>query len=142
MASSDDEVLPERDAVRVDKLGGRLTDLENLLAKVSLGRSVPAVVSDIVSRTIVELRKSFFGDDATESSTLPRTRGNAWAVVRLLTQSEHGLVSYHWILHSDTGGSKAMKANLERWKKRNCYPSDLRTGDLALCGPGVPSCWR
>ncbi|CAO1625309.1 unnamed protein product [Parajaminaea phylloscopi] len=138
--SADDEVLPERDAAWVDKLGGRLTDLENLLAKISIGQSVPNAVSDIVSRTTVELRKSFFGDDSAESSTLPWTRSNAWAVILLLTESENGSVPYHWILHSDSGAFKGDEAKLRAMEEaellsvrhKDGRPSTVRAGRPVL----------
>lgn len=137
---SDSDVLPESDARWVDKLGGRLTDLENLLAKISIGQSVPTAVSEIISRTIVELRKSFFGDDATESSSLPWTRSNAWAVIRLLTESEDGSVPYHWLLHSDSGAFKGDEAKLRAMEEaellsvrhKDGRPSTVRAGRPVL----------
>ncbi|CAO1614763.1 unnamed protein product [Jaminaea pallidilutea] len=135
------EVLPAADAEWVDKLGGRLTDLENLIQKVSLGQTVPTAVSDIISRTVVELRKSFFGDDSAESSNLPWQRSTAWAVIKLLTQSSDGSVPYHWMLHSDTGGAfkgdetklRAMEeANLLSVRHKDGRPSLVRAGRPVL----------
>lgn len=129
------EVLPEADAAWVDKLGGRLTDLETLLQKVSLGQSVPVAVSDLISRTTIELRKSLFGDgDSGESagsasgtsstgsgttsassspSTSPAwTRSAAWSLIKLLSSSPSGELPYHWLLHSDSGPFKGSESTL------------------------------
>ncbi|KAK0559457.1 mitochondrial escape protein 2 [Tilletia horrida] len=93
----------------VDKLGGRLTDLETLVQKVSLGQSVDGAVQDIIARTVVELRKNAFGDDAEDAKNLSWTRDQAWAVVSALAAK--GELSYYGTLH-DTfkGDENALKA--------------------------------
>lgn len=54
------KLLSSETARTVDVLGGRLTDLEQLVEKLSLGQTVESAVEDIVSRTVIELRKNAF----------------------------------------------------------------------------------
>lgn len=138
IAEKAQDLLPEADAAWVDKLGGRLTDLENLLQKVSLGQDVPTAVSEIISRSIVELRKSFFGDDSTESSTLPWSRGTAWAVIRLLTQSEDGSVPYHWMLHSGSGAFKGDEGKLRAMEEAELISVRHKDGRPSVIRAGRP----
>ncbi|CAO1635155.1 unnamed protein product [Sympodiomycopsis kandeliae] len=133
------EVLPESDAEWVDKLGGRLTDLETLLQKVSLGQTVPVAVSDLISRTTIELRKSLFGDgdsagdgsgsgsssssssgsggsSSSQSSTPAWSRSAAWSLIKLLSSSPSAEIPYHWLLYSDSGpfkGSESILRSME-----------------------------
>lgn len=145
------EVLPEEDAQWVDKLGGRLTDLEALLQKVALGQTVPTAVSDLISRTTVELRKNFFGDDSGEGSSssstsgtaptgLPWSRSTAWSLIRLLATSPDGSLPYHWTLHSDSGAFKGDESKLRAMEEaellsvrhKDGRPSSIRAGRPVL----------
>ncbi|KAK0559235.1 mitochondrial escape protein 2 [Tilletia horrida] len=93
----------------VDKLGGRLTDLETLVQKVSLGQSVDGAVQDIIARTVVELRKNAFGDDAEDAKNLAWSRDQAWAVVSALA-SKKELSYYGTLAETFKGDEAALKA--------------------------------
>ncbi|CAD6884034.1 unnamed protein product [Tilletia laevis] len=95
----------------VDKLGGRLTDLETLVKKVSLGQSVDGAVQDIIARTVVELRKNAFGDDAEDAKNLAWNRDQAWAVVSALASKKE--LSYYGTLHDVFKGDEAALKALE-----------------------------
>ncbi|SPO28594.1 related to PRP12 - involved in early maturation of pre-rRNA [Ustilago trichophora] len=115
----------------VDKLGGRLTDLETLVQKVSLGQSVESAVSDIVSRSVVELRKNAFGDDASEASSLPWTRAQAWTVINKLASK--GEVSYYGLLHNEFKANEGALKSLEQAeiisvRHHDGRPSSIRAG--------------
>uniref|UniRef100_V5EX92 Mitochondrial escape protein 2 n=1 Tax=Kalmanozyma brasiliensis (strain GHG001) TaxID=1365824 RepID=V5EX92_KALBG len=118
-------------AVWVDKLGGRLTDLETLVQKVSLGQTVESAVHDIISRSVVELRKNAFGDDASEASSLPWTRSQAWTVITKLARS--GEVSYYGLLHNEFKGNEGAIKALEQAeivavRHHDGRPSAIRAG--------------
>lgn len=136
------EVLPEEDAQWVDKLGGRLTDLEGLLQKVVMGQTVPAAVSELITRTTVELRKSFFGDESSDntstSSQLPWSRSTAWSVIRLLALSEDGSVPYHWMLHSDSGAFKGDEGKLRAMEEAELISVRHKDGRPSLIRAGRP----
>lgn len=78
--------LTTDDSDQVAKLGGRMVDLETLVYKVRTGGTIPEAVDDIVMRTVVELRKTAFGDDAEDAKSLPWTRAQAWKVVSELAK--------------------------------------------------------
>lgn len=115
----------------VDLLGGRLTDLENLVQKVSLGQSVENAVKDIIARTVVEIRKNTFGDDMEDAKSLPWTRGQAWIVVEQL--AKYGELPYYAILHdnfkSDESALKALEqAEIISVRHIDSRPSTIRAG--------------
>jgi len=56
--------------------------------KVRSGLAVKEAVDDIITRSVVELRKSAFGDDSDDAKNLPWTRPQAWKVVNDLA-SKH-----------------------------------------------------
>ncbi|SNX85177.1 related to PRP12 - involved in early maturation of pre-rRNA [Melanopsichium pennsylvanicum] len=123
--------LDDETASWVDKLGGRLTDLETLIQKVSLGQSVESAVQDIISRSVVELRKNAFGDDASEASSLPWTRSQAWTVVNKLAKK--GEVSYYGLLHNEFKGNEGAIKSLEQAeiisvRHHDGRPSAIRAG--------------
>lgn len=123
--------LDENTAAWVDKLGGRLTDLETLVQKVSLGQSVESAVQDIISRSVVELRKNAFGDDSSEASSLPWTRSQAWTVVNKLAKK--GEISYYGLLHNEFKGNEAAIKSLEQAelisvRHHDGRPSAIRAG--------------
>lgn len=45
-------------------------------------------MEDIISREVTELRKNAFGDDLDAAKSLPWSREQAWAVVRLLSRTD------------------------------------------------------
>ena len=62
--------------------------LQQLVQKVSLGQSVWEAVEEIISRSVIELRKNAFGEDASESKALSWDREHAWAVIKELAEKE------------------------------------------------------
>ncbi|KAF7322646.1 hypothetical protein HMN09_00043200 [Mycena chlorophos] len=80
----------------IKRLGGRASDLENLIHKVRNGATIDAAVEDIISRGVGELRKNAFGDDAEDAKSLPWTREEAWALFKLLAKKSE--VPYHDVL--------------------------------------------
>lgn len=115
----------------VDYLGGRLTDLENLVQKVSLGQSVENAVKDIIARTVVEIRKNTFGDDMEDAKSLPWSRGQAWLVVEQL--AEKGEIPYYALLHdsfkSDESALKALEqAEIISVRHLDSRPSSIKAG--------------
>src|SRR5947209_3505489 len=87
----DKQDLPELD-VAISALGGRLTDLELLVQKIHAGQSATAV-SDIVQKTLVEIRKYALGDDADERSKIAWTPVMFWTIVRKLCEG-NGVASF------------------------------------------------
>ncbi len=123
--------LDDETASWVDKLGGRLTDLETLVQKVSLGQTVESAVHDIISRSVVELRKNAFGDDASEASSLAWTRTQAWTVVQKLAAK--GEIAYYGLLHNEFKGNEAAIKSLEQAeiisvRHHDGRPSAIRAG--------------
>lgn len=45
-------------------------------------------MEDIVSRSVSEIQKNAFGDDAEDAASLPWTREQAWAVVKQLSKAK------------------------------------------------------
>ncbi|KAA1474837.1 hypothetical protein DENSPDRAFT_841477 [Dentipellis sp. KUC8613] len=80
----------------VERLGGRASDLAILIHKMRNGQSVEDAVEDIIMSNVSELRKNAFADDAEEAKSLPWSREQVWAVLRLL--AERGEVSYYDML--------------------------------------------
>ncbi|EPQ25968.1 uncharacterized protein PFL1_06423 [Pseudozyma flocculosa PF-1] len=122
-------------AAWVDKLGGRLTDLENLVQKVSIGQSVEAAVEEIISRTVVELRKNAFGEDSTETKHLPWKGSQAWKLIKILADKEE--VNYYGLLHDSFKGDEAALKALEgaeivSVRHVNGRPSTIRAGRPVL----------
>jgi hypothetical protein len=115
----------------VDLLGGRLTDLENLVQKVSLGQSVENAVKDIIARTVVEIRKNTFGDDMEDAKALPWSRSQAWIIVEQLANK--GELPYYALLHdefkSDESAIKALEqAEIISVRHVDSRPSTIRAG--------------
>ncbi|KAJ3122747.1 P-type ATPase [Nowakowskiella sp. JEL0407] len=70
----------------VEGLGGRLTDLEILIQKIKAGSTATDAYQEIILRSIAEIRKIGFGDDAEESSKIPWTPEQCWKVIQLLAK--------------------------------------------------------
>ncbi|KAF8599618.1 hypothetical protein BDV93DRAFT_526000 [Ceratobasidium sp. AG-I] len=68
----------------VEKLGGRISDLDVFVSKVRNGQSISEAVDEIIHRGISEMRKNAFGDDLEDAKSLPWTREQAWSVLRSL----------------------------------------------------------
>lgn len=54
--------------------------------KVHNGQAIEEAVEDIISRSVGELRKNAFGEDAEDAKSLSWTREQAWAVLRPLAK--------------------------------------------------------
>ncbi|KAG8733505.1 mitochondrial escape protein 2 [Ceratobasidium sp. 423] len=72
----------------VEKLGGRISDLDTLVSKVRNGQSVTDAVDEIIRRGISEMRKNAFGDDLEDAKSLKWTREQAWSVLRALASKD------------------------------------------------------
>ncbi|CUA76051.1 Mitochondrial escape protein 2 [Rhizoctonia solani] len=72
----------------IEKLGGRISDLDTLVAKVRNGQSITDAVDEIIHRGISEMRKNAFGDDLEDAKSLPWTREQAWSVLRALAAKD------------------------------------------------------
>ncbi|KAJ7134886.1 RNA12 protein-domain-containing protein [Mycena epipterygia] len=70
----------------VERLGGRVSDLERLISKVRSGARVEEAVEDIITRGVSELRKNAFGDDVDDAKSLPWAREQAWSLFKLLSK--------------------------------------------------------
>lgn len=82
------ESVSEEETKQVDKIGGRMVDLETLVYKVRTGMTISDAVKDIIHRNVIEIRKSAFGDDSEDAKSLPWTRPQAWKLVSLLARDE------------------------------------------------------
>ncbi|KAJ1307477.1 hypothetical protein OPQ81_001576 [Rhizoctonia solani] len=80
--------LRSNDLKIVEKLGGRISDLDTLVSKVRNGQSVTDAVGEIIHRGISEMRKNAFGDDLEDAKSLPWTREQAWSVLRALAAKD------------------------------------------------------
>ncbi|CEH19455.1 hypothetical protein CBOM_06777 [Ceraceosorus bombacis] len=119
----------------IDVLGGRMQDLEALTEKLGLGQNVPDAVEDIVTRTVVELRKNAFGDDLEDAKSLPWKRGQAWTIVEQLSKGDE--LAYYGLLHDAFKGDEAAVKALEQAeiisvKHADGRPSSIRAGRPVL----------
>ncbi|THV08025.1 hypothetical protein K435DRAFT_825312 [Dendrothele bispora CBS 962.96] len=88
--------LNREEIAYIERLGGRSSDLESLVYKVSTGVTIKEGVEDIINRGVRELRKSTFGDDAEDAKGLPWGREQAWAVMKSLAKEAQ--IPYHDVL--------------------------------------------
>ncbi|KAH7341824.1 RNA12 protein-domain-containing protein [Rhizoctonia solani] len=72
----------------IEKLGGRISDLDALVSKVRNGQSVTDAVGEIIHRGVSEMRKNAFGDDLEDAKSLPWKREQAWSVLRALAAKD------------------------------------------------------
>ncbi len=79
--------LSAEDSHQINKLGGRMIDLETLVYKVRTGGQIKDALDDIVLRNVVELRKQAFGDDSEDAKNLQWSRAQAWKIVSDLAKS-------------------------------------------------------
>ncbi|KAJ7756804.1 RNA12 protein-domain-containing protein [Mycena maculata] len=116
----------------VERLGGRASDLESLIHKVSNGARVEEAVEDIIARGVSELRKNAFGDDADDAKNLPWAREQAWSLFKLL--SKQAEAPYHEVLlefpfKGDEAALRSMEyAELISIGTHNGRPSTIRPG--------------
>ncbi|KAJ7366501.1 RNA12 protein-domain-containing protein [Mycena albidolilacea] len=116
----------------VERLGGRATDLENLIHKVRNGATVEDAVEDIIYREVNEVRKKAFGDDAEDAKNLPWGREQAWALFKLLSKNSE--IPYHEVLlefpfKGDEAPLRSMEhAELISIGTHNGRPSTIRPG--------------
>ncbi|KAJ7366516.1 RNA12 protein-domain-containing protein [Mycena albidolilacea] len=116
----------------VERLGGRATDLENLIHKVRNGATVEDAVEDIIYREVNEVRKKAFGDDAEDAKNLPWGREQAWVLFKLLSKNSE--LPYHKVLlefpfKGDEAPLRSMEhAELISIGTHNGRPSTIRPG--------------
>ncbi|KAL7421170.1 mitochondrial escape protein 2 [Cryptotrichosporon argae] len=126
--------ISTEDASQVAKLGGRMVDLETLVYKVKTGTTIREAVDDFVSRTVVELRKSAFGDDSKDAKNLPWSRAQAWKVVSEL--AKHGEVSYAFLLQDFP--FKGAEASLKALEEHELVSVTYVDGRASRLKPGKP----
>lgn len=88
MEFGQEEVAQTTSEEAIQKLGGRLTDLETLIQKMRSGQDINEAVNDIIARSASELVKNCFGDDAEEAKTLSWTREQVWYLVKQLSKQK------------------------------------------------------
>ncbi|KAF8208542.1 exonuclease [Mycena galopus ATCC 62051] len=116
----------------VERLGGRATDLENLIHKVRNGATVEDAVEDIIYREVSEVRKKAFGDDAEDAKNLLWGREQAWSLFKQLSQKSE--IPYHQVLlEFPFKGDEAPLRSMEHVElisigTHNGRPSTIRPG--------------
>ncbi|KAF9262196.1 exonuclease [Marasmius fiardii PR-910] len=124
--------LSREEVSYIERLGGRSSDLESLIHKVSSNQTVKDAIEEIINRGVAEQRKSAFGDDAEDAKSLPWTREQAWFVLKKLSQKSE--VPYHEILldfpfKGDETPLRSMEqAEIVSIGTQNGRPSVLRPG--------------
>lgn len=113
----------------VKELGGRLTDLEILVQKIKAGTTPADAVNDIVTRSIAEIRKVGFGDDAEEATKIPWKPEQCWKVIQLLSKYEEvGIdeIKAHPLFGGDDNPLQQMESsNLISITHQNGRPSSI-----------------
>ncbi|KAG7086673.1 hypothetical protein E1B28_002613 [Marasmius oreades] len=124
--------LSREEVTYIERLGGRSSDLESLIHKVSNKQSVKDAIEEIINRSVAEQRKCAFGDDAEDAKSLPWTREQAWFVLKMLSQKSE--VPYHEVLldfpfKGDETPLRSMEqAELVAIGTHNGRPSVIRPG--------------
>ena len=125
------EDLKELDSV-IDKLGGRLTDLEFLARRIKAGETPSKAVNEIISQSASEILKMFLLPSAAEQREW--TPAQAWTLVRDLAEHE-GTLRYNEVLMSDsfkTEGDRAIaaleQAELVTVQSLNGRPCSVKPG--------------
>ena len=62
--------------------------LLQLVYKVRTGQTIAQGVEDIISRSVGELRKTAFGDDAEDAKSFPWSRQQAWTILKQLADKQ------------------------------------------------------
>lgn len=106
-----EELLKDGNQKAIERLGGRLTDLETLIQKMRGGASIDEAVdgeqylayvstierdadrirmsaTDIISRSSTEIMKNCFVEDNEEAKSLPWSREQAWYLIKALSKQK------------------------------------------------------
>ncbi|KAG0021701.1 mitochondrial escape protein 2 [Podila clonocystis] len=117
----------------VKTIGGRLTDLELFVQKVKTGMSPQDAVHDILSRSVIEIRKNAFDLDRNDKDKIAGwTPIQFWAVMKQL--ATHDSVNFdelkiHPLFKNDEAPFSAMEqAELVTISHRNGRPFVVRPG--------------
>ncbi|KAF9106445.1 mitochondrial escape protein 2 [Mortierella sp. GBA35] len=116
----------------VKTIGGRLTDLELFVQKVKSGMGPEDAVSDILGRSVIEVRKNAFDFDTAEKKTLGWTPIQFWTVMKQLAAQD--VVSFdelkiHPLFKNDETPFGAMEqAELISINHKNGRPFSIRPG--------------
>ncbi|KAG2149305.1 RNA12 protein-domain-containing protein [Suillus clintonianus] len=116
----------------IERLGGRTSDLERLIHKVSNGQGIEEAVEDIVVGGVGELRKKAFGEDIDDAKSLAWSREQAWIVLKQLARKAE-LPYYEVLLDAPFKGDelplRAMEhAEIISISTQHGRPSTIRPG--------------
>ncbi|KAG0706364.1 RNA12 protein-domain-containing protein [Suillus ampliporus] len=116
----------------IERLGGRTSDLERLIHKVSSDQSIEEAVEDIIASGVGELRKSAFGEDIDDAKSLPWSREQAWTVLKKLARKSE-LPYYEVLLDAPFKGDELPLRAMEHSEiisisTQHGRPSTIRPG--------------
>lgn len=118
----------------VDKLGGRQTDLSDLVEKLKLGQTVQSAVQSLIGHTAVALQKTF-GEDIEEAASLPWSQPQAWGIISKLAKTPQGELPYYGVLF---GTFKGQEASLKALESAEVITIRHVDGRPSLIRPGRP----
>ncbi|CAG8506974.1 6946_t:CDS:10 [Ambispora gerdemannii] len=122
------------DAANIEKieesvrtLGGRLTDLEIFISKIR-----GEALNDLIAKSIVEIHKYAFGDDAEDAKSIPWKGIQFWIIMKSLARGEtvsYNTMKFSPIFNKDDTPLKAMEqAELITITQINGRPNLIRPG--------------
>ncbi|KAJ9114774.1 hypothetical protein QFC22_005650 [Naganishia vaughanmartiniae] len=126
--------ISSRDVQLIEKVGGRMIDLELLVYKIRSGFTVSEAVEDIIVRNVVELRKAAFGDDLEDSKSLPWTRSQAWKIISDLAKKRE--TSYANLLQDFP--FKGQEASLKAMEEHDMIAVSFVDGRPSMVRAGKP----
>ncbi|GJJ12482.1 hypothetical protein Clacol_006724 [Clathrus columnatus] len=101
-----------QDVRLLQRLGGRVRDLETVIHKLSTypNVTISEVMEDIERRGVTEVRKNVFAGESEEGTNLAWTKQQAWSIVKALAQKDH--VNYYDVLMNFPfkGNEEALRA--------------------------------
>ncbi|KAG9291024.1 hypothetical protein G9A89_012896 [Geosiphon pyriformis] len=116
----------------VQTFGGRFTDLQIFISKIKGGRSPTEALNDLISKSILEIRKYAFGDDVQDSKDIPWTGIQFWKIMKGLAQNKtifYDTEKFSPIFNKDDTPLKAMEqAELITIMQLNGRPYIIRPG--------------
>ncbi|CAG8467028.1 9747_t:CDS:10 [Ambispora leptoticha] len=127
------------DAANIEKieeslrtLGGRLTDLEIFISKIRGGQTPTEALNDLIVKSILEIRKYAFGDDAEDAKSIPWKAIQFWVIMKSLAHGEtvsYDAMKFSPIFNKDDTPLKAMEqAELIAITQINGRPNLIRPG--------------
>ncbi|KAK9895624.1 hypothetical protein P389DRAFT_152177 [Cystobasidium minutum MCA 4210] len=129
-----EDLLKGDNKAAIERIGGRLTDLETLIQKMRGGASVDEAVDDIISRSATEIVKNCFLEDSEEAKALPWTREQVWYLVKALSKQKE--LSYAELL---AGPFKDQAKALRALEQAEIISIIHREGLQDAVRPGKPS---